>query len=70
MLRICNWEGSNYYRADLFFFFLQQRFSFLKIKDCISNLFYRCRETGIHVDESLFPAVYNNEGLLLKVSKV
>ncbi|XP_068534518.1 microcephalin isoform X2 [Anas acuta] len=26
----------------------------------------KCRETGIHVDESLFPAVYNNEGLLLK----
>ncbi|NWZ23175.1 MCPH1 protein, partial [Asarcornis scutulata] len=29
----------------------------------------KCRATGIHVDESLFPAVYNNEGLLLKVSK-
>ncbi|NXI61678.1 MCPH1 protein, partial [Anseranas semipalmata] len=26
----------------------------------------RCRETGVHVDESLFPAVYNNEALLLK----
>lgn len=26
----------------------------------------KCRETGIHVDESLFPVVYNNEGLPLK----
>ncbi|NXL87953.1 MCPH1 protein, partial [Alectura lathami] len=29
----------------------------------------RCRETGIRVDESLFPAVFNDEGLPLKVSK-
>ncbi|XP_042679328.1 microcephalin isoform X3 [Centrocercus urophasianus] len=26
----------------------------------------KCRETGVRVDESLFPAVYNNEGLPLK----
>ncbi|OXB73531.1 UNVERIFIED_CONTAM: hypothetical protein H355_013858 [Colinus virginianus] len=26
----------------------------------------RCRETGVRVDESLFPAVYSNEGLPLK----
>ncbi|XP_032909811.1 microcephalin [Catharus ustulatus] len=28
-----------------------------------------CRETGVHVDESLFPAVDTNEGLLLPVRK-
>ncbi|XP_025004230.3 microcephalin isoform X1 [Gallus gallus] len=26
----------------------------------------KCRETGVRVDESLFPAVYNNDGLPLK----
>uniref|UniRef100_A0A8C9FJK2 BRCT domain-containing protein n=1 Tax=Pavo cristatus TaxID=9049 RepID=A0A8C9FJK2_PAVCR len=29
----------------------------------------KCRETGVRVDESLFPAVYNNEGLPLKVRR-
>ncbi|XP_074847279.1 microcephalin [Carettochelys insculpta] len=29
----------------------------------------KCREAGAHVDESLFPAIYNNEGLPLLVKK-
>ncbi|NWV38702.1 MCPH1 protein, partial [Grantiella picta] len=29
----------------------------------------KCRETGVHVDESLFPAVDTNEGLLLPIKK-
>ncbi|NWH94561.1 MCPH1 protein, partial [Aegithalos caudatus] len=29
----------------------------------------KCRETGVHVDESLFPAVDTNEGLLLPTKK-
>ncbi|XP_025952807.1 microcephalin isoform X2 [Dromaius novaehollandiae] len=29
----------------------------------------KCRETGVHVDESLFPAVYANEGLPLLIKK-
>uniref|UniRef100_A0A663N375 Microcephalin 1 n=1 Tax=Athene cunicularia TaxID=194338 RepID=A0A663N375_ATHCN len=30
----------------------------------------KCRETGVHVDESLFPAVDTNEGLPLLSKKV
>ncbi|NWZ44659.1 MCPH1 protein, partial [Brachypodius atriceps] len=29
----------------------------------------KCRETGVHVDESLFPAIDTNEGLLLPIKK-
>nr|XP_030123194.3 microcephalin isoform X6 [Taeniopygia guttata] len=29
----------------------------------------KCRETGVHVDESLFPAVDTNEGFLLPIKK-
>ncbi|XP_061845704.1 microcephalin [Colius striatus] len=29
----------------------------------------KCRETGVHVDESLFPAADSNEGLLLQIKK-
>ncbi|NXX87080.1 MCPH1 protein, partial [Urocolius indicus] len=29
----------------------------------------KCRETGVHVDESLFPAVDSNEGLPLQIKK-
>ncbi|NXO09352.1 MCPH1 protein, partial [Oriolus oriolus] len=29
----------------------------------------KCQETGVHVDESLFPAVDTNEGLLLPIKK-
>ncbi|NXY34739.1 MCPH1 protein, partial [Pomatorhinus ruficollis] len=29
----------------------------------------KCRETGVHVDESLFPAVDTNEGFLLPITK-
>ncbi|NWX27334.1 MCPH1 protein, partial [Notiomystis cincta] len=29
----------------------------------------KCRETGVHVDESLFPAVDTNEGLLIPIKK-
>ncbi|RLW12188.1 hypothetical protein DV515_00000761 [Chloebia gouldiae] len=29
----------------------------------------KCRETGVHVDESLFPAVDSNEGFLLPIKK-
>lgn len=35
-----------------------------------SNLLYRCRETGVHADESLFPAVDTNEALPLLMKKV
>uniref|UniRef100_A0A8C4VEY8 BRCT domain-containing protein n=1 Tax=Gopherus evgoodei TaxID=1825980 RepID=A0A8C4VEY8_9SAUR len=30
----------------------------------------KCREAGTHVDESLFPAIYTNEGLPLLIKKV
>lgn len=52
------------------FIFFQQKFSFLITKNDNSILLHRCRETGVRVDESLFPAVYNNDGLPLKVSKI
>ncbi|NXS27773.1 MCPH1 protein, partial [Pomatostomus ruficeps] len=29
----------------------------------------KCRETGVHIDESLFPAVDTNEGFLLPIKK-
>uniref|UniRef100_A0A8C3RN02 Microcephalin n=1 Tax=Chelydra serpentina TaxID=8475 RepID=A0A8C3RN02_CHESE len=43
-----------------------------KPSKCINYLFitlYRCREAGAHVDESLFPAIYTNEGLPLLIKK-
>ncbi|KFV91441.1 Microcephalin, partial [Eurypyga helias] len=39
-------------------------------KQTCSDLLHRCRETRVHVDESLFPAVDTNEGLPLPIKKV
>uniref|UniRef100_A0A8C0GH85 Microcephalin n=1 Tax=Chelonoidis abingdonii TaxID=106734 RepID=A0A8C0GH85_CHEAB len=40
-----------------------------KCINCLFIILYRCREAGTHVDESLFPAIYTNEGLPFLIKK-